>query len=376
MINSKTQPHSALIDQLRGAAILLVFLFHGLGASFGMDQLGWGNWIRELPGTRTFYLAMPLLFAWMGVPIFFVISGFCIHTSFRKLPNWHSFYRRRFFRIYPPYLVALLIFAFICPVSKIDFVNPGALWQFGSHLLLVHNYSAETFFGINPSFWSIAVEVQLYLLYPFLLWIVRRIGWRNSLLLIGGLEFGLRMLDGLLLTYFGENLPRTISGSPFFYWLSWVLGAWLADRFETQGNSQVPRWMLRAEIWLFLGVVSYVLKPLSSLPFLFFAMMTTSWLAQRLISNGRNHFEFLGIGNHLKNVGLWSYSIYLLHQPMLSYLKGYLTSTNSFLSHPLVRLIASICVWFLVVPVGAGFFRFCEKPSANLGREMPKASST
>ena len=50
----------------------------------------------------------------VGVAIFFVVSGFCIHLSFRRgAPgDWRGFFIRRFFRIYPPYFLAVLIFAF------------------------------------------------------------------------------------------------------------------------------------------------------------------------------------------------------------------------------------------------------------------------
>jgi peptidoglycan/LPS O-acetylase OafA/YrhL len=102
------------------------------------------------------------------VPLFFVISGFCIHYSFLRSGefNGRQFFWRRFWRIYPAYIVAVLIFS----ITK-----PAAIWppmsslQVVSHVLFFHNVTFETFFGINSSFWSIAVEVQLYLLFPVLL---------------------------------------------------------------------------------------------------------------------------------------------------------------------------------------------------------------
>ena len=82
----------------------------------------------------------------------------------------------RFFRIYPPYLVALLFLALVYPISKLYFASRVDTAQFISHLTLLHNFDQRSFFGINAAFWSIAVEVQLYALYPLLLALAARFG--------------------------------------------------------------------------------------------------------------------------------------------------------------------------------------------------------
>src|ERR1700730_9917341 len=105
--------HVAFLDSLRGLAILLVFTFHSLGAAFSRDTLPWGGWFQNFTGPRSFLALFPATLGWVGVAIFFVVSGFCIHLSFSRQPRWASFFWRRFFRIYPPYLAALLLFAFV-----------------------------------------------------------------------------------------------------------------------------------------------------------------------------------------------------------------------------------------------------------------------
>ena len=112
-----TKPYVPALDAIRGAAILAVFLFHSLGVSFGFDKLPWNGLFRDFANaSKSFLLLYPLTYGSAGVAIFFVVSGFCIHLSFSKGSDkrWASFANRRLFRIYPPYLFALLIFFFVC----------------------------------------------------------------------------------------------------------------------------------------------------------------------------------------------------------------------------------------------------------------------
>jgi peptidoglycan/LPS O-acetylase OafA/YrhL len=104
MERSKKKGHIDFLDPMRGFAILCVFAFHSLSAAFGRDTLPWGAWFRDFTVPRSFLLLVPATFGWIGVPIFFVISGFCIHLSFSRQPQWPLFFWRRFFRIYPTYL--------------------------------------------------------------------------------------------------------------------------------------------------------------------------------------------------------------------------------------------------------------------------------
>jgi peptidoglycan/LPS O-acetylase OafA/YrhL len=142
-----------------------VLLVHCLGTAVGYDQLPWlkGSWLPDFQVSKLFLFLLPLSLGWAGVAAFFVISGFCIHLSFARNPNWRNFWLRRCFRIYPAYFFALLLFALLFPWSRIHW-NLSGIAQLGSHLLLIHNYNDRSYFGISPAFWSIAVEVQLYLL--------------------------------------------------------------------------------------------------------------------------------------------------------------------------------------------------------------------
>src|SRR3974377_361898 len=103
---NKSGKHIDFLDHVRGLAILSVFLFHSLNESFHRSSLPWNGWFRDFSVPKSFLLLLPASFGWAGVAIFFVVSGFCIHYSFHlQGREWRSFFIRRFFRIYPPYLM-------------------------------------------------------------------------------------------------------------------------------------------------------------------------------------------------------------------------------------------------------------------------------
>jgi peptidoglycan/LPS O-acetylase OafA/YrhL len=167
LVSKTGREHILLIDVLRGVAIAGVFLFHTLAAAYGRYHFPWNGWFPQFQSVNSYLLLWPFNFGYVGVAIFFVVSGFCIHLSYLSNQNqsWIFFFKKRILRIYPLYLLALLFF-FVGPIQMYPLRSGTEWWQFLSHVFAVHNFGSETYAGINPSFWSIAVEVQLYLIYP------------------------------------------------------------------------------------------------------------------------------------------------------------------------------------------------------------------
>jgi peptidoglycan/LPS O-acetylase OafA/YrhL len=141
------------LDLLRSIAILWVMLFH----SFLLGGLGptW-SWLSR--------------FGWMGVDLFFVLSGFLIGgqvfasiASDRKF-SFGDFYVRRAFRILPAYFAVLLLYALWPAFSEAPGMEP--LWKF---LTFTMNLSID--YGRNSGFshaWSLCVEEHFYWLFPVL----------------------------------------------------------------------------------------------------------------------------------------------------------------------------------------------------------------
>jgi peptidoglycan/LPS O-acetylase OafA/YrhL len=135
------------LDGLRTVAILLVFLNHTLHT--------------------------PL--TWVGVDIFFVLSGFLITgillqrkaTSSSTGAYFRYFYIRRAFRILPPYYLTLLVFGIFFPWSAF---HPWPLFAFFGMNLQRSFAFAQTW---NPlPLWSLAVEEQFYFVWPFIILLV------------------------------------------------------------------------------------------------------------------------------------------------------------------------------------------------------------
>jgi len=362
MTTNNAPQRVAFLDHFRGMAILAVFLLHAFNLS-----LGYGAGIpREF--TLTFLLRQipGLLRACCdaGVPIFFVVSGFCIHMSYQQQGRkWGSFFVRRFFRIYPPYFFAVLLFAFIYPLTRFDMVRGWR--QLAWHLLLVHNLKAGAWAGINPAFWSIGVEAQLYLLYPLLLVLVARLGWRRTLSGLALLELGMRFACIIRPGLFDA---RWFSGSPLIFWFSWSLGAALADA-HLHGRP-LPLIKFSPVLWIVLAVGSYYLEPLQPLVFPFFAVLTTVILG-RILTGAAPPFRIPQFcRDHLRITGVCSYSIYLLHQPLMAAVPGILHYWFSGTINPLMVYLACILSWLAIMPLGWLWYRLLELPSIACGKQI------
>jgi len=363
-----TQGHIAFLDHIRGIAILLVVGFHALGASYGVSQLGWNGLFRDFSiHSATFLALLPLSLGWLGVSIFFVVSGFCIHLSYEKSQpkGFNAFFVRRFFRIYPPYLLGVCFFAFLFPFTMLKQDSALNTAQMLPHLLLIHNFDPHAILGINGSFWSIAVEVQLYLLYPLLAVAAKRFGWSKMLLLTGVVEFSLRGFSGAL------PLASWCTASPFYYWFSWTIGAKLADDWLSGRRpflSESPVW-----VWPALTLLAYFFQPLSEFTFPFVALATANAIACLLsrpavpVSSPRVWSRFLSW------VGVISYSLYLLHEPLLKAVPEALKAAfPQHYFHPLLLFACTLASCAFILPACWLFYRWVELPSMGMGKRLVK----
>ena len=368
----KAQQHIPFLDHIRAVAILLVFLFHSLDASYRSDHFLFNGWFRNFSsGPLPFFLA-PLTFGYLGVAIFFVVSGFCIHLSHEgsREKSFSTFYLRRFFRIYPPYLAALLIFALVFPTTRLSLHSQFSanLYQLITHLFLVYNFDSVTYHGINPAFWSIAVEVQLYLLYPLLLWFTRKWGWYRALWITGGIEVGMRVILGAF--PHASSFKPFIPGIPFLYWYSWAIGAALAESYLKKQPLPFARFHIL--FWPAVTVVACLFEPLYPFSFLFAALSTAcfiSFMLNRPVAAPVAAGPFGFIWEYLRFIGLISYSVYLIHQPIVEAVPKVLH--RLFPQHifsGLVLYTMCLVAWILITALSYAFYRLIELPSVELGK--------
>ena len=138
--------------------------------------------IAQFDGLRAFAFmavflrhAVKLPLGWVGVDVFFVLSGFLITRNLLGLRETSSprrsfavFYFRRVLRIIPPYYLALLAMLAVQPIGGGD-----AAWYFGFASNVRDSFVGQII-GVYAPMWSIAVEEQFYLLWPWLVLLVPR----------------------------------------------------------------------------------------------------------------------------------------------------------------------------------------------------------
>ncbi len=362
--------HLPYLDGLRGMAILAVFLFHTLGPVFGFDQLPWAGKFRDIGRDIDFLFVYPLSYGYLGVSIFFVISGYCIHLSHSKNKNggWPSFFIRRFFRIYPAYLFAICFFLVLSPwINPLN--GPDILEQLTANVFAVQNLWEHLRFGINPSFWSIAAEIQLYLLYPLLLLLVRRLGWDRSLLLVACLEILIRILPLLFSLLHAGTVPFIVRSSPLSFWGSWTIGAYLAQHHQLGRGALFKR--TRFDVLVVLLVMSALFRPTNMLTFPLCALTTA--VAMDRFHTGRWRVPADGklslAWRHLCNLGVVSYSFYLFHQPLLMWMGKELPTTMP----SLLRLLCLVIIFPIALAVAHVGYRLLEQPSIAAGRRVLSA---
>lgn len=368
--------HLAFLDQVRGVAIICVFVYHALFQAFRRDQLDWSGWHRNFDVPASFLGLYPVTWGWAGVAIFFVVSGFCIHLSHARArdPSVISFFIRRWFRIYPPYLAALLFFVFVFPHTRLDLHSRWGLGQLFSHLLLLHNLDDRTWSTINVAWWSVAVEFQLYLLYPLLLAAARRFGWHGVLVMTAAVEIGLRLGGDAYQLTTDRPLPALLFNFPLYFWFSWTMGAAIADAY-LKGE---PPPFSRSSFWLALAlfVCADLIKPLREFSFTLAALATAvaiaRFLSRGVLDPGRRKF-FLPrrLDDHLRFTGVCSYSIYLIHLPIVEVWPQLVRSVvPSSAVHPLLLYAGCLTSWALIVPLSWMMYRHVELPAIAMGKRV------
>src|ERR1051325_7437878 len=231
------------LDAMRGGAALAVVTYHALGTAPQTALRGWEAWLPEI--TRHV-----VHFAFAGIYLFFVISGFCIHLFWAKARaagvleptiNFFAFWKRRVRRIYPPYFAALAIYLCYIAYKTPVHVNGAYLYDLVLHLFMLHNLDLHTTYTINGAFWTLAIEEQLYLAYFLLLFLRIRYGWTKTLVLCVLARVGWLILGHFLSGSLGIHTPVTEAAAT--NWFIWALGALSVE--AALGLTKLPEWCFK-----------------------------------------------------------------------------------------------------------------------------------
>ena len=247
--NSVLREYMPELDSIRGIAVLLVLFYHGFALGYDLHRLSGFPRI-------VFLASMP---GWVGVDLFFVLSGFLITgillDTRDRVDYYRHFYIRRALRILPIYYAVL---ALVTALSGSYLVGRHPAWP--SLLFnLFYCSNLSILFGIPfqyPVLWSLAVEEHFYLLWPVIIRRFTRRGVVYSLLFVGIACPVLRSLDFLL----GYSLGPTDFGQGYTWLVAdgIAMGALLAilarGRFQSRmGMRSLAIISLTISLTLFVG---------------------------------------------------------------------------------------------------------------------------
>ena len=356
------------LDVLRGIAVLSVLFYHGL------------YWFvpPDLPAGAFAHRVMNLfVFGWLGVNLFFVLSGFLITgillDSKHKPGYARSFYTRRMRRILPAYLLILTVLK----------IHPGISWKYVAlSLMFLANFPVA---GIGLGYgvlWSLAVEEQFYLIWP---WAVR---WLSSAALFW-MSVGSIVLSPLL--RYGSWSGLLPLGSGAMTWLisdSLAIGAvvalFLRSRWGTPQNARRVAFGMLAfgSVLLAAGAPFGILHRANGLgaalqnttfEFLFAAMLLmalfvgdipwffrwTAWL---------RFFGYISYGLYLYHV--WGFGFYDEITHLLGLYRGTYTSAGVFVRFGITSVLLVLVSWLSRRYFEDRFLRHKEKTTLAMPAQV------
>lgn len=289
--------HIVAIDGLRAVAALSVFLQHLL------QQFAPGQFPNSL--------------GWAGVTLFFLLSGFCIHypqaqsrQTGRHGLDIGQFGKRRLLRIFPAYFAALLISCWVGQYHPSNLVGPyHGLDDFWMHVFFVHNLRPETFYSINAVFWSIAIEIQFYLIYAFFYRQFRFTLKECALFFCIGLAWYFAVSVAVAEPWRGL-LQRSFVST---FWI-WHLGAVMATLFVRK-ESHVSK--ANYGLVLLASVLVLIWDPV------IFRLHIIYWFGPLVLAVFIWKTFAFKTPNALNHVGRISYSLYLFHPVAIALVMGW-----------------------------------------------------
>ncbi|GJE57688.1 MULTISPECIES: acyltransferase family protein [Methylobacterium] len=373
------------IQALRGAAVLLVVLFHAL--------------TRHVP------------FGWVGVWLFFTISGFVITLSLEKLSSnmdgrsvLLTFYQKRAKRIIPLYVVILLGGCLICTAMMLAGRSdvPPALDHLPFLLSFTYNFyrmmSAYEHTELFGHLWSLCVEEQFYVVYPFAFLLLSRIARiRLLVLVILACPLG-RLCLNLYLNKIGYSegqIATIVYLCPFSNFDAFSTGC-LAACLRKKASRMSTRFWFGVITALILALMSYFASRALVIEASFADVARSALsaetrspsdqvvlysflalLASTLVicaNNAPSRLPFFAIAP-LIWLGELSYGIYMYHFPLLYIRSQFLPAAVSEPYAKLYGTIVLISYLTAVLVISYLSFRYIEKPFLNAPERSRRSRS-
>jgi peptidoglycan/LPS O-acetylase OafA/YrhL len=308
------------LDGMRGVAVILVMLYHFVGT------------LPQPRSTLARLLSALSMGGWVGVDLFFVLSGFLITGILLRAksgPNYFlNFYARRFLRIFPLYYAALAFLFFVVPhFVPLDAGSrrvqglQGWLWTYTANIeTAIHGQFDFTSRVIDLAhLWSLSVEEHFYLVWPFVIW---SLGERALFRVSAGICLLVPVLRCAMLG--AHVFPGTIYTFTPCRIDALALGAILALLARRPSGLAVLGGVARWTGWLSAAFFAAIFAVRHSFDQWHWSMTTLGYSILDLgaaallvpVASGAGVLARIFSGRVLRTVGKYSYGVYVVHCPL------------------------------------------------------------
>ena len=311
------------LDISKGLAILFVAYFHFFRTYFEHSTLAPADWSGLAASALTILKLVWLKISGLGfhaVGVFIILSGWTLmQSTLRRAESgaiaWGAWYRARFLRLYPMYWVAHLVY-FVSPfVARLEPVDSRiVLSLLGLRFIDIQ----MNFMYLNAAWWYFSMLIQFYLIFPLLFWAARRAGPWPFLIIACAAGFFARYL---LLVVWPQNGLWVLGGFAICRLPEFALGMSLA-MWHTRSTARVEWFLLRgagfvlglilypAALQLYHGLYNYIFVDFATGACCFLEIVGVAGI----ISLFKEPAKLFGL------VGVYSYGLYLIHQPYVIWL--------------------------------------------------------
>ena len=378
--------HLPALDGLRGVAILAVLCFHltdilGVSAS--------SSWIDR--GVHKVFAQ-----GWMGVDLFFVLSGLLITGVLLDAEGtshyFRNFYMRRVLRIFPLYYAVvgfyLVILPIIAPRISAEYGvvvgNPIYYWLYFSNHAIAQGLAGgkQQFVGVLGPTWSLGVEEQFYLVWPLLVYFLSRRGMVRACVGAVAMAIALRIVllsSGVHWAYISTLTPCRLDALA----IGGLLACLIRQRhgIAALARRAVPTSIVSAALFAFIIAAQHLFAwDQGRLRYAFgFTLVATLSACVMLfaIAGPRRRLLSRALSNPvLTSFGKYSYGLYLLHVPLQEVIRRWMIPVNRFpmlgkshLPGMAVYIALSLGVYFAAAWLS---WHLLEEPFFRLKRYFPR----
>ena len=326
------------IDQSKGIAILTILIFH---------------FFQEYPSSFSYIdifvdkIATKLGF--VAVDIFFIIAGFnTAYSLFKRASfnpsnsNWLSWLKKKFYRLYPTYFLSI-----VCTLILYGLTNQIRIKSALTFILSMAGIAGLKFQAINPGLWFFTVILEAYLITPLIFLIAKKNA--NRILMLG---IFVGILGKLICLFFGFGslifwffLSNNFIGGYFF---QFCLGIFWGIQFTRNNFPQKADFTLSTLLFIS-GFFIYITTQIGNIDILYMSgfdllLSPASFLILYVVLVhflSRNSFSF-PLLSCLNSLGIYSYQIYLIHQPL--YHVVFLLLHKNLTLNPIVEILSYLLI--------------------------------